>query len=66
MAVTSTKEIFRNAVINASDWSITEYGRDFSTTYSLLDILKEWDGIEGVNLTIECRTDIVSREEEDS
>jgi len=54
----------RNATIDINDMTITEITKDDSQTYSLVDILKEWDGVDGVTLVIKREVSIgVSVEE---
>lgn len=53
MATVKMDEIYTNAVIDASDMTITEYNSDSALTYSLLDLIGRWDGIGGVSLHIQ-------------
>ncbi len=53
MADFEQRERFDNAIIDLSDMTITEY-TDFDTKcYDLMNLLKRWDGVVGINLTIE-------------
>lgn len=52
MALAVKSESFTNAVIDAKDMTITEYTDDSVHTYSLKELLKRWDGVVGVSLTI--------------
>lgn len=52
MAVTAECERYENAIIDTSDMTITEYAKDSVNTYSLLELLKRWDGVMGITLTI--------------
>lgn len=52
MSTAVKSESFRNAVIDTSDMTITEYDEDSVRTYSLTELLKRWDGVVGVTLTI--------------
>lgn len=52
MSMVVKSESFENAIIDTSDMTITEYDTDSVRTYSLLELLKCWDGVVGVNLTI--------------
>jgi hypothetical protein len=59
----STKSIsFKNAVISKDDMKITEYMKDETKSYSLLNLIEEWDGVEGISLTIKQDNDIPSDE----
>lgn len=58
-----TKSIaFKNAVISKEDMTITEYMKDETRSYNLLNIIEEWDGIEGVSLAIKQDNDVPSDE----
>ena len=49
----STKAVsFQKAQINLKDMTLTEYLKDETNTFSIMDILKEWDGIDGINFSI--------------
>lgn len=52
MSMVVKSESFENAIIDTSDMTITEYDTDSVRTYSLLELLKRWDGVFGVTLTI--------------
>lgn len=52
MSMVVKSESFENAIIDTSDMTITEYDTDSVRTYSLLELLKRWDGVDGVTLTI--------------
>lgn len=52
MSMVVKSESFENAIIDTSDMTITEYDTDSVRTYSLLELLKRWDGVAGVTLTI--------------
>lgn len=43
---------FENAQICLQDGTITEYIKDGTNVYQIMDILKEWDGIDGINLIL--------------
>lgn len=53
MAKSVHEEIYTNAIIDAKDKTITEYHDDAIKTYSLLDLIKRWDGVVGISLTIQ-------------
>lgn len=52
MAETVRSESFANATIDLNDMTITEYGDDFVKCYSLQELLKRWDGVVGITLSI--------------
>ena len=43
---------FTNATIDISDDTITELKKDEITVSSLSAVLKEWDGVDGVSISI--------------
>ena len=43
---------FRNAVVDVENMKITEYTKDDQYEFNLLDVLKDWDQVEGISLTI--------------
>ena len=43
---------FRNATIDVENMKITEYTKDDQYEFSLLEILSEWDKLDGITLTI--------------
>ena len=45
MSMVVKSESFENAIIDTSDMTITEYDTDSVRTYSLLELLKRWDGV---------------------
>ncbi len=52
MAKQSKSISFKNATISIADGTITEILRDESKTYLIDKLLRDWDNIEGVSLTI--------------
>lgn len=52
MAYTDRCERFSNATIDVKDMTITEYTDDSVRTFSILEILKRWDGVSGIRLSI--------------
>ena len=64
MAKIARSITFKNATISMEDRLITEYLKDETRTYSLDDILQEWNGIEGINFTLKQEDEIKSREDE--
>ena len=63
MAFTEKCEQYKNAVLDLSDNTLTEFERDDVRVYSIEEILKRWDGIRGIVLTIERRVDLPPMEE---
>ena len=43
---------FKNAVIDVTEGTITEFTKDDTKVYSLKKFLKDWDGIEGISITV--------------
>lgn len=58
MAQAKKAVAFKNAVIDVKDGTITEYNKDDTKVYKLEDVLADWDGVEGVSLTIQQAYDI--------
>ena len=52
MAISTKAVSFQKAQINLKDMTLTEYLKDETNTFSIMDILKEWDGIDGINFSI--------------
>lgn len=62
MAKESKSVSFKNATINKEDMTITEFTKDDSKTYSLENVIADWDGIDAVSLTIKRDDDIPADE----
>lgn len=62
MAKASKSIAFKNAVIDKSEGTITEFTKDDTKTYSIDKLLEDWDGIEGISLTIKQDNDIPADE----
>lgn len=62
MAKISKSMIFKNAIIDENDMTITEITKDSTNVYSLQNLLHEWHGIEGISLTIKQDNEIPSEE----
>lgn len=58
MAQAKKAVAFKNAVIDVKDGTITEFTKDETNVYKLEDVLAEWDGVEGISLTIQQTCDI--------
>lgn len=52
MAKISKTVSLKNATICMDDMTITEYMKDDTKTYDLKNLLNEWNGIDGISLTI--------------
>lgn len=52
MATAVKSESFTNAVIDAKDMTITEFTPDYVRTYSLTELLRRWDGVPDIVLSI--------------
>ena len=53
MADFERRERFENAVIDMKDLTITEFTDNETRCYDLMSLLKRWDGVVGIPLTIE-------------
>lgn len=52
MAKFTKSTAFKNAVIDVTEGTITEFTKDDTKVYSLKKFLKDWDGIEGISITV--------------
>jgi hypothetical protein len=50
----------KNAEINLEDMTITEYNKDSTETFDLMEILKEWDKVSGISFTVKKEDEIKS------
>ena len=64
MAKTTKTTTFSKAVINTDDMTITEHIKDETKVYSIEKLLSEWNGVEGISLTIKQDNDLPSEENE--
>lgn len=53
---------FKNAVIDLENNTITEFTKDDTKVYGLRDVLKTWDGIEGISVSIKQEDEMPSAE----
>jgi hypothetical protein len=58
----SSKNTFTNAVLNLDEMTITEFTKDEVKVYDLQKILQQWDGVDGISLTIAKTADITPDE----
>jgi hypothetical protein len=65
MAKISKSMSFKDAEINLEDLSLTEFKKDNTTEYNIMDILKEWNGIKGISLVIKLDNDVNTIGEDD-
>ena len=52
MALREVRELYSGVRIDVDDMTLTEFGPDDCEVYSLWDILKRWNGIDGVQIEI--------------
>lgn len=58
-----TKSIsFKNAIINKDKDLITEVLKDETKFYSISKLIADWDGIDGINLTIKKDDELESED----
>lgn len=62
MTKASKSIAFKNATIDKAEGTITEFTKDDEKTYSIEKLLAEWDGIEGISLTIKQDDDVPADE----
>lgn len=62
MAKASKSIAFKNAVIDKDEMTITEFTKDDTKVYSLNKVIEDWDGIEGISLTIKQDNDVPADE----
>ena len=62
MAKASKSIAFKSAVIDKAEGTITEFTKDDTKVYSLDKVIEEWDGIEGISLTIKQDDDVPADE----
>lgn len=53
MASTTNKVTFNKAVINLAEGTITEINKNDVNVYRIESVLKDWDGIENISITIQ-------------
>lgn len=58
MAQSKKSISFKNAMINMSDRTITEFLKDRILVYNLDDILKDWDGVADICMSIQRSLDV--------
>jgi len=65
MAKKTAAVSFKNACISLGNMTITEVSKDNIEEFNLIEVLKSWDGIDGISLTIKYDTDLLPLEEEE-
>ena len=58
MAKISKSMGFQKAQINLEDMTLTEYLKDETNTYSIMDILREWDKVDGISWNIKLDNNV--------
>ncbi len=56
MAVQERREVYSHATIDCSDMTLTEYQKDDTKTYGIVEILKRWDGVPDIEIEIRQRS----------
>ena len=64
MAKTSKTVSFKNATINFDDMTITETNKDDFAEYDLEGVLRDWNGISGISLTLKTEDELTPLDEE--
>lgn len=64
MAKAYKSEKYTKAMINLEDKTITEVTKDDCIIYSLEELLKRWDGIENISISLSTDEEIPSIDEE--
>ena len=62
MAKASKSIAFKNAVIDKTEGTITEFTKDDTKVYSLDKLIEDWDGIEGISIVIKKDADVPTDE----
>lgn len=58
MASQVKQERYKNAIIDCTDMTLTEYGKDEARTYDLNEILARWNGVANITLSIQRREEL--------
>lgn len=64
MAKKSLSDTYKNCEVNLAEMSLIEVSKDSVETFSIMDILKSWDGEDGVDITIKKSSDISASDED--
>lgn len=65
MAKVTKSMTFKNATICLEDMTITEYEKDDVREYSIIDALRDWDMIDGLDISFRRGSDF-ARERSDN
>lgn len=52
------KVVYKNATISVKDNEIREIDKNEERSFQLNEVLKEWDGVEGITLTINLNNNV--------
>lgn len=63
MAKENITQTFSNITIDTNDMTLTEYKKDVTNVYKILDVLKQWEGIKDVTLTIKRDSEVPTFDE---
>lgn len=58
MAIQEKSESYRHATIDVSDLTLTEYVDDCVRTYSILEMLRRWNGVPDIEVVIRRGVDL--------
>ena len=58
MAKVVAQDKFQNAYLDLEAMEITEVKKDEEITYNLMGVLKKWNGVEGITLSIGRNKDV--------
>ena len=62
MAVQERREVYSHATIDCSDMTLTEYRGDNTKTYDIVEIIKRWNGVPGIEIEIRQRSTLPADE----
>jgi len=63
LAKENITQTFSNITIDTNDMTLTEYKKDVTNVYKILDVLKQWEGIKDVTLTIKRDSEVPTYDE---
>lgn len=58
----SNSNVFKNCVIDAESMTITEYNKDECNVFDLKKVLTDWEGIDGITISIKKDTEVTGDE----
>lgn len=62
MAKASKSVSFTKATINTEDMTITEYLKDETNVFNLIEVLQEWNNVENISITLKKDANLDSPE----